>query len=97
MKHRIKTALLLGALLGAGVHGQALATTTKKPAEQAAKKSVAQTAKNAPVNSGKKTLAAKPSTAKQAAAKPVIKAAKADSCLQRCTAQGYASGQHAGH
>lgn len=79
MKHRIKTALLLGALLGAGVHGQALATTTKKPAEQAAKKSVAQTAKNAPVNSGKKTLAAKPSTAKQAAAKPGIKAAKAGS------------------
>lgn len=78
MKHPLKTALLLGALIGVGVHGQALATTAKKPAEQAAKKPVAKSAKNVAPASGKKTLAAKPATGKQAAAKAPVKSARND-------------------
>jgi D-alanyl-D-alanine endopeptidase (penicillin-binding protein 7) len=65
-------------LIGVGVHGQVLAATAKKPAEQAAKKPVVKSAKNVAPASGKKTLAAKPATGKQAAAKAPVKSARND-------------------
>ena len=81
MKHPLKTALLLGALIGVGVHGQALATTAKKPAEQAAKKPVTKAAKNAAPVAGKKTLAAKPVASKQAATTAPTKTARNEKVL----------------
>ena len=81
MKHPLKTALLLGALMGVGVHGQVLAATAKKPAEQAAKKPVTKAAKNVAPVAGKKTLAAKPAVGKQAATKAPTKIARNDKAL----------------
>ena len=79
MKHRLRTALLLGALMGVGVHGQVLAATAKKPPEQTAKKTVAKAARAAqPADGKKKSLAAKPAVGKQAAAKAPVKNARND-------------------
>ncbi|MBU3696737.1 D-alanyl-D-alanine endopeptidase [Dechloromonas sp.] len=72
MKHPLKTALLFGALMGVGMHGQALATTATKPAEQAAKKPVTKAAKNAAPVAGKQASTKAPTkTARNDKALPV--------------------------
>lgn len=72
MKQKIKLALLLGALLSVGLDASAVATTTKKQAPHASKKTEAVAARKAQAahkTSGRKTLAAAKS-AKTAAVAP---------------------------
>ena len=105
MKHPLKTALLLGALMGVGVNAWAsVGHNGQKTGRQAARPS--QSRQNVAPVAGKKTLAAKPAVGKRAASKAPSKTARNDKALPARSKQlvrsptaraSRSSRQHAGH
>lgn len=78
MKQKIKTALFIGVILGAGLNTPLQATTAKKTEQQSSKKLVAPANKNTHVvnKSATKTAAHKAPAKSAAATKPPVKSAK---------------------